>query len=79
MAGEPPGLSGALLVAYESSTRILWGPTGFLGSSLLECGSSVKILWISIEESLLESLICIEIPACRNSHDITSEWMICQS
>jgi hypothetical protein len=33
----------------------------------------------SDRESLLESLRCIGIPACRDSHDITLEWMICQS
>jgi hypothetical protein len=30
-------------------------------------------------QSLLESLGCIKILACEDSHDITSEWMICQS
>jgi hypothetical protein len=32
----------------------------------------------SDRESLLESLKCIGILACRDSHDITSEWTICQ-
>jgi hypothetical protein len=30
-------------------------------------------------ESLLESLRCIGILTCQDSHDITLEWMICQS
>jgi hypothetical protein len=30
-------------------------------------------------ESLLECLRCIRILACQDSHDITLEWMICQS
>jgi hypothetical protein len=33
----------------------------------------------SNEEPALESLWCIGIPACRDTHDITSEWVICFS
>jgi hypothetical protein len=33
----------------------------------------------SDSESTLESLWCIRIPACWDTHDITSEWVICQS
>jgi hypothetical protein len=31
----------------------------------------------SDRESLLESLMCIVILACQDSHNIISEWMIC--
>jgi hypothetical protein len=37
----------------RSSIGILWGPIGFLGSSLLECRSSRGILWILTETLLV--------------------------
>jgi hypothetical protein len=33
----------------------------------------------SDRELTLESLWCIGILACRDTHDITLEWVICQS
>jgi hypothetical protein len=33
----------------------------------------------SDRELTLESLWCIGIPACQDTHDITSEWVIYQS
>jgi hypothetical protein len=79
-AGGPPGPSGALLVAQ--ARKLYQNPFGFdrvfrdlVGQVRELCQNSTN----SGRGLTLNSLWCIGILASRDTHDITSEWMIYQS
>jgi hypothetical protein len=51
--------------------------TGFLGSSLLECGSSAGILWILTESLCSSTLGQVGVLACRDhSTSMPRIWVI---
>jgi hypothetical protein len=56
---------------------ILRGSTGFLGSSLLECENSARILWISTESLCWSTLGKVGVPVCRDhSASMPRIWVI---
>jgi hypothetical protein len=80
MAEGPPGLSGALLIAL--ARKLYRNPFGFDGVFWALVGRVWELCRNSVNfdrEPTLESLWCIGIPACQDTHDITSEWLIYQS
>jgi hypothetical protein len=59
------------------SVGIIQGPIRFLGSSLVECGSSAKILWILTKSLCSSTLGEVGVPAYQDhSASIPQNWVI---
>jgi hypothetical protein len=69
LAGSPR--SSSSVEALLKSSRV-W--QRFLSSTSVDCRRLAKILWID-RKLTLEYLCCIEILACRDTHDITTVWV----
>jgi hypothetical protein len=75
-AGRPCGLAARPPPGTKSTSPSQWScpMTGFLGSSLLECGSSARILWIWTKGPSSSTLGEVGVPSCRD-HSTSIPWI----